>query len=469
MRGNMPVLVRYLKIFLFTILTMIVLTGKIVFLGAQGSGYSSNAGKLLWKYEYLRMKPDHYTESIYMSSPTVFENLVIAPLGNEDIVALSLETGKEVWVNTTNNPNQNTHKPAATLWRGRIFTPDNYYYPGGVFKGELDCLDAATGKLLWQFKTPAGEDPNVKYSRRQIAQPPVIKNDKLYFTDFQGVIYCLNPLDGSLIWKTDINVILNKQSPSSGGFQQDAREFEEPFFVGEKSLCATDNDGHLISVDLETGRENWSKTFTVYRREDICLLDVFRSRVLMVYMPWRMGASLLAHKIYAFDEDSGRTLWESKRLPGSDTLGAQLLKNEITVTNINALFGTDSRTNYETRIDLLTGKIKSSKRRRTYSITPGYIVDGRRYDIRYEIHPPQSPDKLWTATFNEVLYCDDAVTGKTIWKYGLVNNSNDWYREGTEPRGWGWRLSFHDGKAFAVTKAEIYCIDLGKPGLNLAE
>ncbi len=67
----------------------------------------------------------------------------------------------------------------------------NGVYYGSSADNQLRCLDPKTGKLKWRFFT---EGP--------IRLAPTLYEQRVYFGCDDGYLYCLNALDGTLVWKT---------------------------------------------------------------------------------------------------------------------------------------------------------------------------------------------------------------------------------------------------------------------------
>jgi outer membrane protein assembly factor BamB len=93
--------------------------------------------------------------------------------------------------------------PRATPIEGHVMLPrvnfdaspqlivvDNRVYFGSTVDHRLHCRDAITGKPLWSF-----------YCDGPIRLAPTYAHGNIYFGADDGVVYCLNALDGQLKWK----------------------------------------------------------------------------------------------------------------------------------------------------------------------------------------------------------------------------------------------------------------------------
>jgi outer membrane protein assembly factor BamB len=77
-------------------------------------------------------------------------------------------------------------KSTPLVVRGRIFM--------GTDIGKMICLDAESGKKLWDFDT-------FTHHPKGIWSSPAFFENRIYFGAYDGNIYCLNATDGTLVWK----------------------------------------------------------------------------------------------------------------------------------------------------------------------------------------------------------------------------------------------------------------------------
>lgn len=99
----------------------------------------------------------------------------------------------------------------------------------GSMDGNLYCLTAALGELVWKFPTGDG-----------IASSPFLVDDRLIFGGLDGYLYCLDPVEGVALWKY-----------RTGGWIEGS-----PATDGENVFIGSYDDG-LHAVNLQTGRGIW--------------------------------------------------------------------------------------------------------------------------------------------------------------------------------------------------------------------
>jgi outer membrane protein assembly factor BamB len=72
----------------------------------------------------------------------------------------------------------------------RVVVAGDLVYFGSSNSDKLVCLDARDGSELWHF-----------FANGPIRFAPAVYDNKVYFGSDDGYVYCLNAVDGSLIWK----------------------------------------------------------------------------------------------------------------------------------------------------------------------------------------------------------------------------------------------------------------------------
>jgi len=156
----------------------------------------------------------------------------------EYVIAFDVATGKEVWAT-----------PHGTAYRdsrgdGPRGTPtvdgNNLYALGG--NGDLSCLDAKTGRLVWAINVLTkfgGENTNWG-----ISESPLIIDDKLLINAGGpgASIVALNKKDGALIWKSQSD----KAGYSSGMPVQIGNTTQVVFFTHRRAVGLDLKDGKLL-------------------------------------------------------------------------------------------------------------------------------------------------------------------------------------------------------------------------------
>jgi outer membrane protein assembly factor BamB len=177
--------------------------GGLVYFGAfDGNLYAVNAndGQLKWKFQTggerryagthlhgsqpaSEMMPDPF--DFYLSSPVVWNDAVFFGSGDGNIYALSAASGKLIWKFKTGDV---VHASPA-IADGTLFIGswDSYFY----------ALDAATGKEKWRFKT--GEDPDI-HNQIGIQSSASVVDGIVYFGCRDSNFYAVDAKTGQKKW-----------------------------------------------------------------------------------------------------------------------------------------------------------------------------------------------------------------------------------------------------------------------------
>lgn len=197
---------------------------------------------------------------------------------------------------------------------GRVFLPDRLPADPGAPKPankdaipgteRLLCLDANTGKFLWEYKrdTPC----TVDYPAGPRATPTV-HDGLVYFLGIHGRLACLEAATGKVVWEREFEKDYKCKAPM-WGFSA------HPLVYKDTLLCLAAGDGScLLSLDLKTGKERW-KALSV-REPGYCppVLCDNHGKPLIV--------QFTGDAIFGVDPDTGRELWD---IPWRVTYGVSI-------------------------------------------------------------------------------------------------------------------------------------------------
>lgn len=223
------------------------------FRGPQRSGASQEKGllqewpkegpRLLWQIKNIGEgygTPAVIGERIYLVSSSGVDN--------EFVQALSSKDGKQIWTTTLGKVGNPDQKPPYPKGRSTPTVDGAFLY---VFSsdGDLACLEAKNGKLIWKknVRTEFGGKAGIW----AYAESPLIDGDAVVVTPggSDATILKLNKKTGAIIWKSAI----------PGG---DA--------AGYSSLAVVEADGRrqyvqflekgLVGADATTGQFLWRYT-----------------------------------------------------------------------------------------------------------------------------------------------------------------------------------------------------------------
>jgi outer membrane protein assembly factor BamB len=84
-----------------------------------------------------------------------------------------------------------------SISKGRLFQFDRFGDKGRVY-----ALNAETGKELWRYEYPTEYDDLYGYNDGPRCSP-IVDGNRVYAYGVDGILLCLNALDGALLWKVD--------------------------------------------------------------------------------------------------------------------------------------------------------------------------------------------------------------------------------------------------------------------------
>jgi len=234
----------------FTVITFAQRSDWPQWRGLDRSGVSTERGllrqwpkegpKLLWQVSNLG---DGY------STPAVVGDRIYLMsnrgLQNEFVQALSANDGKVLWttrVGNVGNPAQSPNYPKA---RSTPTVDGDFVYALGS-DGDFACLNAKTGKLIWQksLRKDFGGQPG----EWAYAESPLVDGDVVVITPGgeSATMVAVNKKTGALVWKSAI----------PGG---DAAEYASAMIVfggGRKQYVQVLKSG-MVGVDAKTGQVLW--------------------------------------------------------------------------------------------------------------------------------------------------------------------------------------------------------------------
>lgn len=116
-------------------------------------------------------------------------------------------------------------------------------------KGFAFALDTKTGNLKWKQELGTETVPDRENCPRGSV---TVDGDKLYLIRGIGQIHCLSAVDGKVLWQKDFMADFNGKLMSRWGFS------ESPLIDGNLVICTPGgNDGTMAALDKNTGTLVW--------------------------------------------------------------------------------------------------------------------------------------------------------------------------------------------------------------------
>lgn len=263
------------------------------YLGPQGTGFADDVGinkdwnnkapKKLWT---LPLSDNGYGGPI-VADKKVFIMDHTGGGGGQDVVrALDLETGKQAWefafVSKGSKDNYGFTRPSPCYAEGML------YIAGKM--GEIACLDANTGKGVWEkhLVTNFGGNP----PKWEFSASPVVDEDRLLIQPGgKTSLVVLNRKDGTVIW----------QGPASNGSAGYAAPVKAK--IGGVDQYVVMTDAECWGLDHKTGAKLWSFEWKTNFGVNACVPIVIDDQIL-VSSGYNMGTGL-----YKITDNKAQQLW----------------------------------------------------------------------------------------------------------------------------------------------------------------
>jgi outer membrane protein assembly factor BamB len=161
--------------------------------------------------------------------------MVYAGLADGYLVAMDIERGREAWKSFTQQSEQMSDVDSTP-----VLDNDTIYVSG--YDGALYAMKKQDGELLWKFE---------KGSITKV-QPD---GDRLFFSSDSGFIYCLDAKTGKEIWKKDLRDLDAKRSATKS-YHRKLRVPTGPLLF-ENFLITATSTGYFYVLSPDTGKVLW--------------------------------------------------------------------------------------------------------------------------------------------------------------------------------------------------------------------
>ncbi|MGE0589293.1 MAG: PQQ-binding-like beta-propeller repeat protein [Cyclobacteriaceae bacterium] len=245
---------------------------KLYLMGGNGllSCLDKKTGKAFWRKVYdnnaLYIGERRYDFADYFhSSPLIHNGVIYLGSSNNQVFALSADSGETLWSFKANDIIHN--KP--------VVVGDKLFI--GSFDGHLYALHLKDGRLLWKFKSVGQQ----YFPKGEMQGSPVAGFGSVFIGSRDFNFYALDTETGQGNW--------NMKFPKGWAFAATVKD--TVLFLG------TAEDRLMMAIDARNGRELWKVElkFHIFGQSE------FSSS--LVYVPTIWG------KLYALDRKTGATKW----------------------------------------------------------------------------------------------------------------------------------------------------------------
>lgn len=290
---------------------------------------------------------------------------------------------------------------------GRVFLTTAAPIDGST-SSDLDlaalCLDAASGKTLWQtpvFRQNGRTAPRIQRKNSHASPTPLVRGDRLFVHFGHMGTACLD-LDGKIVWKN--NTITYAPVHGNGG---------TPALVGDSLIFSCDGSDKrfVVALDKDSGKVIWKKD-----RPGRPAKGFSFSTPLAIEVNGRTQVvSPGSDVVTAHDPKTGEEIWRV-RYSGYSVIPRPVCGHGMVFLS----------TSYDQPVALAI-KVDG-----TGDVTDTHVV------WRLERHAPHTPsmllvgDELYAVSDKGIASCLDAKTGKVHWqqRVGLNYSASPVYADG---------------------------------------
>ncbi len=226
--------------------------------------------KPLWVFNTLKNKNSAFRK-VNFFAPIVQKNIIIVGNAIDNISAYDKNSKQKIW--TFSLP-FGVEASGATL--------DDYLYFGGL-DGNLYCLNILNGALVWKFET-----------KSEITSQPLIEGSSIYFLNGANSLFSLDLKTGKQNW------VFSRQTLTT---QMSIRGASKPTYANG-IIYAGFSDGALVALNSQTGTQQWEVTLN----KNIRFKDIDASPVVdgdRIYL------SSFDDHVYCLSKSNGSIVWKA--------------------------------------------------------------------------------------------------------------------------------------------------------------
>ena len=167
-------------------------------------------------------------------------------------------------------------------------------YTAGHFAGKetVQCLDAASGRVLWKFAHPVALDPNLFEGGSR--STPTLSKEGVYVLSHEGHLHCLHPETGAVLWEKHLVRDFGGRKPE-WGFSG------APLVEGERLIVdAGGASGSTLALHRTDGRLLWKSGSEPAGYAAPVILPLDPEPALVVFK---------AGSLVGYQPDTGKPLW----------------------------------------------------------------------------------------------------------------------------------------------------------------
>ena len=154
---------------------------------------SIDSGELAWTFQTISESKKNF----FTASPVAYENIIIAPFSNGELIAFNYENGRPIWSENVTKISQISNFDIKDISASPVVSGNNVYTLSS--KGKLISVNIINGKRDWAIDLSG-------------YRTPIVSGNQLYVINEDGKLICLEKNSGEIFWITDLSKHKGKQN-----------------------------------------------------------------------------------------------------------------------------------------------------------------------------------------------------------------------------------------------------------------
>ena len=166
----------------------LIYRGYIYFISSDNRIFSVDIsdGKINWSFQTI----SENKKNLFTSSPVAFENTIIAPFSNGELVAFKYDTGQPLWSENVSKVSVVSNFDIKDISASPVISDRIIFSLSS--NGKLVSIDAINGKRNWAIDLSG-------------YRTPIISGNQIYIINEDGKLICLDKESSDIYWITDLN------------------------------------------------------------------------------------------------------------------------------------------------------------------------------------------------------------------------------------------------------------------------
>ncbi len=165
----------------------LIYRGYIFFVSADNRVFSVDLddGKINWSFQTI----SETKKNLFTSSPVAFENTIVVPFSNGELVSFIYDTGQPIWSENVSKISMVSNFDIKDISASPVIFDSTIYSLSS--NGKLVSLNAINGDRNWAIDMSG-------------YRTPLVSGDQIYIINEDGKLICLDRYSSDIYWITDL-------------------------------------------------------------------------------------------------------------------------------------------------------------------------------------------------------------------------------------------------------------------------